>query len=259
MSQEHRRQALVLASSRGIGYACAHALARDGYSVCLNGRNEDTLMKAQSQLQEQFPGTIVRALRADLGLAHERERLLSDAGVIDALVLNIGGPTPVPTQNCSEQHWRESFEQLFLPLTHMLDSTLPAMMRRGWGRVVLISSIAVRQPLPGLSVSGAYRAALANLMLDRARYAAAYGVVLNSILPGRIVTDRQKNALRRDAERLGVSVSDYQAQVEQTIPMRRLGTPEEVGQVCAFLCSEGAAYMTGQSLLVDGGVAGTLF
>lgn len=134
MSTEHRRRALVLASSRGIGNACASALAQDGYAVCLNGRNAETLTQAQIELQKTYPDTVIRAVRADIGLADERDALLREVGEVDALILNIGGPTPVQTQDCAEQHWRESFEHLFLPLAHMLDSTLPGMMRKGWGQ-----------------------------------------------------------------------------------------------------------------------------
>lgn len=259
MTTLSRRRALVLASSRGIGYACAQSLLRDGYDLHINGRDPERLQWAQMQLQGQYPGSKVDATSADLTLSDQRDALIQVAGAVDALVLNIGGPTPVPTGAWSETHWRDAFEQLFLPLAHMLDSLLPSMMQRGWGRIVMISSMAVRQPLPGLSVSGAYRAALANLLLDRAQHAAAHGVTINTLLPGRILTDRQKNALQRDAARTGVALETHQQQVAQRIPMQRLGLPEEVGDVCAFLCSPSAAYVTGQTIAVDGGALGTLF
>jgi 3-oxoacyl-[acyl-carrier protein] reductase len=149
--------------------------------------------------------------------------------------------------------WQAAFDSIFMPMTDILDRILPGMIARSWGRVVMISSAAVRQPIPNLVVSGVFRTGLASLLSVRAVQVARYGVTINSLLPGRILTDRQNRALEREAAQAGITKDAQLAKVSESIPMGRLGTPEEMGNVCAFLCSEGASYVTGQNILVDGG------
>ncbi|TEA79982.1 SDR family oxidoreductase [Allopusillimonas ginsengisoli] len=258
MSKSESRRALVLASSAGIGYACATALASEGLSVCLNGRDADRLEDAERKLLGRHPHAQLSSCVADLNLDADRQHLLSQAGDIDVLVLNMGGPAAT-TEALSLDDWQSAFETVFLPMADILDQVLPGMMRRGWGRVVMISSVAVKQPIPNLLVSGVFRTGLANLVSARAAQAAPSGVTINSILPGRILTARQSNALERDARRAGVSREAYERTVSAAIPMGRLGLPEEIAHVCAFLCSEGASYLTGQHLLVDGGAYKGMF
>ncbi|NYT85164.1 SDR family oxidoreductase [Pollutimonas harenae] len=259
MTSSVARNALVLASSRGLGWACAKSIAQDKHTVCLNGRDKERLDSAVRDMVAEVPEAAVTSCVADIHSQDERRKLLSTMPTVDVLVLNVGGPTAKDSARYSPDEWQAEFETVFLPLADMLDQALPAMQARGWGRVVAISSSAIKQPIPNLLGSGVFRTGLTSLLASRAREAAKYGVTINSILPGRIYTDRQKNALAREAQKNGVSVDSQLKAVEETIPMRRLGTPAEIGDVCAFLCSEKAAYITGQSLLVDGGAYRGLF
>lgn len=249
---ETAHRALVLASSAGIGHACAVSLAESGNSVILNGRDPKRLDAAAHALREQLPAAQVSACVADLNDPEQRTKLADEAGEVDILVLNMGGPA-VSSQDLTAAEWQSAFDTVFMPMTDMLDRFLPGMMARGWGRVIMISSAAVRQPIPNLVVSGVFRTGLASLLSVRATQAAPHGVTINSLLPGRILTDRQHKALERDADQAGISKQAQLDKVSASIPMRRLGDPREMGSVCAFLCSESASYVTGQSILVDGG------
>ena len=259
MSKVDMKQALVLASSKGLGLACAQSLAQDGVSVCLNGRDEARLEHAKQAIKEKVPHARLRSCLADLNDAAARTRLLAYCGAVDMLVLNLGGPVARADAAYSLADWQAEFESLFLPMADILDRVLPGMMERGWGRVVVISSSSIRQPIPNLVASGVFRVGLASLVSSRAREAARYGVTINSILPGRILTDRLHNALKRDADVHGVALNDHIDAVAKSIPMGRLGSPEEIGGVCAFLCSARASYVTGQNLLVDGGAYQGMF
>ncbi|MFT0545907.1 SDR family oxidoreductase [Allopusillimonas ginsengisoli] len=258
MTKPLQRRALVLASSAGIGRACAGALANDGLAVQLNGRDRTRLQMAERHILDSYPHAQLASCVADLNVHKDRQDLVSEAGDIDVLVLNMGGPT-ARTDDLSVDDWQNAFGTIFLPMVDILDQVLPGMMQRGWGRVVMISSVAVKQPIPNLLVSGVFRTALASLVSARAAQAAPHGVTINSILPGRILTDRQRNAIERDARNAGVSEQAQLERVSAAIPMGRLGVPEEIGHVCAFLCSQGASYLTGQHLLVDGGAYKGLF
>ncbi|MYN13299.1 SDR family oxidoreductase [Pusillimonas sp. TS35] len=247
-----RRHALVLASSTGIGHACAASLAQAGHSVCLNGRDPVRLLAAADQIRLRCAEAAVSYCAADLNTCEDRDKVVQQAGHADILVLNMGGP-PVGNQTLSLAEWQAAFDSIFMPMTDILDRILPGMIARSWGRVVMISSAAVRQPIPNLVVSGVFRTGLASLLSVRAVQVARYGVTINSLLPGRILTDRQNRALEREAAQAGITKDAQLAKVSESIPMGRLGTPEEMGNVCAFLCSEGASYVTGQNILVDGG------
>lgn len=254
-----KKRALVLASSRGIGHACAKSLARDGASVLLNGRSADLLKQAEKEILQAHPEAMLNSYAADLNSPQEREKLVARAGELDILVLNVGGPPVSPKKTLSVDDWQAGYDSVFLPMADVLERVLPGMIERGWGRIVMISSIGVKQPIPNLVSSGVFRNSLVSLMWTRAQQAASHGVTINTILPGRILTDRQINALSREARETGRTMKAQQEKVSEMIPMKRLGAPEEVGNVCAFLCSDGASYMTGQSILVDGGAYKSLF
>jgi 3-oxoacyl-[acyl-carrier protein] reductase len=255
---DRMRRALVLASSQGIGHACATSLAQAGHSVCLNGRDVQRLEVAAHAIRSRVPGAAVSACAADLTDSAQRARLVGEAGETDILVLNMGGPS-VGSTALSLSEWQAAFEAMFIPMADVLDSLLAGMIERGWGRVVMISSAAIRQPISNLVVSGVFRIGLASLLSVRATEAAPYGVTINSLLPGRIMTERQHKAIERDAANAGISKEAQLRKVSASIPMHRLGEPNEIGSVCAFLCSEGAGYVTGQNILVDGGAFRNVF
>ncbi|MGV3653572.1 MAG: SDR family oxidoreductase [Noviherbaspirillum sp.] len=251
------RRALVTASSKGLGLACARALIEEGAEVCINGRDPDTLERAAAALRQLSAG--VRAVVADITTAAGRQRLLEEAGELDILVTNIGGMAVKPGAAMSDEDWMRSVEALMLPPISLINAVLPRMMANGWGRIVNLTSSAVKAPIPGLDSSTACRLGLAGFTAGRAKEAIGRGVTINSILPGRIMTDRQQAAVRREALRSGLTVPEQQARMEQAIPAGRFGRSDEVGALCAFLCSEQAGYVTAQNILIDGGAfPGTL-
>jgi 3-oxoacyl-[acyl-carrier protein] reductase len=251
------KRALVTASSRGLGLACARALIEEGADVCINGINPDTLQRAAGELQQLSAG--VRAVLADITTAAGRQRLLEEAGELDILVTNIGGMAVKPSAAMSDDDWMLSVEVLMLPPISLINAVLPRMMANGWGRIVNLTSSAVKTPIAGLDSSTACRLGLTGFTAGRAKEAIGKGVTINSILPGRIMTDRQLAAVRREALRSGLAMPEQQARMEQAIPAGRFGRADEVGALCAFLCSEQAGYITAQNILIDGGAyPGTL-
>lgn len=258
MTSTSTHRALVLASSQGIGHACAVALAQAGNQVILNGRDSLRLQQASQSLLEVSPQAQAQTFKADITQHQDRIKLMHEIEAVDILVLNMGGP-PVSDKQLSADEWQHAFESMFLPMVELLDHYLLGMKNRGWGRVVMISSAAIRRPIPNLAVSGVFRTGLASLLALRATQIAPYGITINSLLPGRILTERQHSALEREAEKAGISKEEQLQLVSQHIPMRRLGEAHEMGSVCAFLCSDGAAYVTGQNILVDGGALQSVF
>lgn len=246
------KSALVTASSRGLGRACAKALAAAGAEVWINGRDSASLEQAADAIRAEVPGAGVNAITADLGTPEGREILLGKAGDVDILVLNVGGPPVKDVLQFSGADWHESFEQIFVSCAELLTRALPQMQARGWGRVVAVTSIAVKAPLPNLTSSTVCRLGLQGLMTSLKAEAIAHGVTLNCILPGRILTDRQRDAVARDAARQSITFDARLAAAQAEIPAGRFGKPEELGALCAFLSSPIAAYITGQSILVDG-------
>ncbi|VCU71758.1 Bacilysin biosynthesis oxidoreductase YwfH [Pigmentiphaga humi] len=248
-----RRRALVTASSRGLGHACALALARMDFDVVLNGRDADTLARAEQAVRAAAPDVEVQAIHADLAQAQGLERLLAAAADADVLVANVGGPAAADWRMLSAPDWRTGLDACLVAPIALITAAVPAMMARGWGRVIAISSASLRAPIPNLPVSNAARAGLAGFMGGIAPQAMCRGVTLNSLLPGRFDTDRQRAGLEREARAAG---RDYPAQreaVQAAIPAGRLGDPGEMGAACAFLCSPAAAYITNQQILMDGG------
>lgn len=248
-----------MASSRGIGFACALALAQNGMRVTITGRDTQQLDAARTAIQTRVLGAVVDAIAVDLTDSEERDRLLQQCPEPDVLVVNMGGPVARPGGTYSPSEWRCEFDELFIPMVDVMERTLPAMASKGWGRVVVISSTSIKQPIPNLVASGVLRSGVANLLAAHSQAYASKGVTLNSILPGRILTDRQKNALKRDAAKAGVSLDAHVAQVSASIPAGRLGEPQEIGAACAFFCSESAGFITGQNLVIDGGASRTVF
>jgi len=248
-----RRRALVTASSRGLGHACALALARAGFDIVLNGRDAATLARARQAVQAAAPGADVRTVQADLSQPCDLRRLAEVAREADVLVANVGGPPAADWRALTAADWRAGLEACLTAPIALITAAVPAMMERRWGRVVAISSGSLRAPIPGLPVSNAARAGLAGFMGGIAQQAVRQGVTLNSLLPGRFDTDRQRAAIEREAGAAGLDYAAQRARSERSIPAGRLGDPGEMGAACAFLCSAAAAYMTNQQILMDGG------
>lgn len=247
------RRALVAASSRGLGYACAEALAAEGVDICLNGRDEAALKRATDTLRVRHTAVEVQAIAADVSTPEGRRRMLDGAGEIDILVTNVGGLSLKSAAEMTDEDWLASVHALMLPPISLITELLPGMMARRWGRIVNLTSSAVKSPIVGLVSSTACRLGLTGYVATSARRAIRAGVTINNILPGRIMTDRQRAAIRREALRADVTVEEQQKRMAQAIPAGRIGDADEIGALCAFLCSERAGYITGQNIVVDGG------
>jgi 3-oxoacyl-[acyl-carrier protein] reductase len=253
--------ALVCGASKGLGFGCAQALAREGVNLVINARGADGLAEATSKLRaESDRNTLAKLLfvPADITTEAGREAVFSAPGGpgrdFDIVVTNAGGPPPGDFRSFSRQDWLRAVEANMLTPIELIKATVDGMAARGFGRIVNITSSAVKAPIDILALSNGARSGLTGFVAGLARSdLAARGVTINNLLPGKFDTDRLRATLQASAERSGRSLDAVvQAQIAQ-IPARRFGTPEEFGAVCAFLCSVHAGYLTGQNLLLDGG------
>lgn len=246
------RTALVCASSQGLGYACALALAQEGCHVVLNGRDAAKLERAVAALREAT-GAQVRGVAADLNTEAGRAALLAACPAPDILVNNNAGPPPGQLADWDHAAWMGALEANLLSAALLLRAVLPGMRERRFGRVVNITSAMVKTPHAAMGLSTAARAGLTALTRALAREAIVDNVTLNNLLPERFDTPRQEFMAQRLMREQGIGRDQARQQIADTLPARRFGRPEEFGQACAFLCSANAGFMTGQNLQLDGG------
>lgn len=248
--------ALVAASSRGLGRAVAEELAREGAHLALCARGEEALRETAAEIRRST-GARVLARPADLARHEEAERFaaaaLAEFGRVDVLVTNAGGPPAGPFESHSLEEWRGAVRQLLESAVTLVRSVLPGMKERRWGRIVTITSVAVRQPVDGLILSNSVRAAVAGFARTLANEVAPHGITVNNVMPGYTRTDRLEELARRIAEDRGISREEAFGGWEKEIPAGRLGEPPELAALVAFLASERASYITGVSIPVDGG------
>ncbi|WP_457637174.1 SDR family oxidoreductase [Oceanithermus sp.] len=249
------KTALVTGASQGIGLAIARALAAEGARVVLSARSQEKLEAATSEINES--GGAAAFLAADLSQPQTAERLLRFAserfGPVEILVGNTGGPPPGEAAALGEEDWRTAAELLFYPQLRLTRAALPEMKKRGWGRILYVTSISVKEPIENLALSNALRAALTGFAKTLAREVAASGVTVNTLGPGYTATERVNDLFAKNAARLNTTAEELLEKQLQLIPARRLARPEEIAAVAAFLVSEPAAYLTGQAIMVDGG------
>ena len=239
------RTALVMAASRGIGRGIAAALALEGARVAISSRSEEVLRNAAEEIDGEV--TPFPADTGDLDRMRELPGEVADAlGQIDILVTNTGGPPTGKALDNSDDEWEAAFQSLVMAPRILIEGVLPGMRERRWGRIVNVSSNSIREPIPDLALSTANRLAALGLLDTLAGEVAAEGVTVNTVASGMFATDRlveHHGSLERAQEVMG-----------QRIPAKRLGTPEEYGDLVAFLCSERAAYLTGAVVPLDGGL-----
>jgi len=245
------KTALVTAASRGIGYACAETLAREGANVLICARSEAALIEAGDRIRKET-GARVIAKTADVTRKADIDELAriaaAEFGGIDILIAIGGSPTRSAFAETDEERLRQGFEMTVLAVFRLVNAVLPQMRAKKWGRVVTVQSRSVKEPVPGLTASNATRPGAAGLIKQLSQELAVDGILLNTILPGRILTDRFREAAS------GAAKQSYLEVQAAELPIGRLGSAQEVANAVVFLASERASYINGVTLAVDGGL-----
>src|SRR5712671_3769305 len=248
--------ALVAASSRGLGRAVAAELAAEGAALVMCSRKAETIAVAAEEVAAST-GADILALPCDVSSAEDVERLVQSAlerfGRIDILVTNGGGPPAGPFESFSSEAWEAAAKQTLFSAIELARRVLPGMKDRRWGRILNITSIAVKQPVDNLILSNSLRAGVTGFARTLANEVAPLGITVNNILPGYTRTERVEELAAMMAAKEGINAEEFKARWEQEIPMKRLGEPREFAALAAFLVSERASYITGTSIQVDGG------
>lgn len=246
------KRALVCAASRGLGRGIAAALAAEGVSLVLNARGEEALEHTATELRTTH-GVRVVTVAGDITAEETRQAVLAVAREPDILITNAGGPPPGSWRDWSRDDLEAALAANMLTPILLMQACLPAMIGRGWGRVVNVTSSSVRAPIPELGLSNMARTGLTGAVAGIARQVAKHGVTINNILPGRHATDRIESLDRARAEADGITLAEVRRRAQSGNPTGRDGDPDDFGAVAAFLCSQQAGYIVGQNILVDGG------
>lgn len=241
------RTAFVAASSQGLGKSVATELAREGARVVINGRSEETLNKTREEIQSKFNTQII-AIAGDLSKAEDRDRIvkkiLGEFGHIDILVTNTGGPPSGKFEDFDQADWDNAYQLLLGSAVSIMRSFIPGMKEQNWGRIISITSQAVKQPVENLILSNSVRASVAGLTKTLASELGEFNITVNNVMPGYTNTNRLKNLIEKNPD---------MEKVTKDIPLKRFGEPDEFAAAVTFLASEKASYITGVSLAVDGG------
>jgi 3-oxoacyl-[acyl-carrier protein] reductase len=247
--------ALVCAASKGLGKGCAAALVREGVHVVITARGDEALQATAAELRALNPRVTVQALAGDITTPEGRAAALAACPQVDILVNNAGGPPPGDFRDWDREAWIKAVDANMLTPIELMKATVDKMAERGFGRVVNITSGAVKAPIDVLGLSNGARSGLTGFVAGLARQSrlAAANVTINNLLPGVFDTDRVRNTSMGAAAKLGKTVEEVLAQRRATIPAKRFGTADEFGAFCAFMCSAHASYLTGQNILLDGG------
>lgn len=247
------KSAIVCASSRGLGKACAKALVSEGVNVWITARTEASLAEAKTEL-ETIGGGTVHAVVADVTTEEGRNDLLNACPNPDILINNAGGPAPGNFRDWDQKAWFDAINANMFSAIDMIRRTLDGMCERKFGRIVNITSVAVKLPQAELGLSNGARAGLTGFIAGIARDPAQHNVTINNMLPGFIDTDRMRAVVKAKADGMNTDLSEFSESFFQKIPAKRPGDPDEFGATCAFLCSQQAAYITAQNILIDGGM-----
>lgn len=246
------KHAIVCASSKGLGFASANALAREGVNVVLNGRKEETLSAAQKILQDRYDVRI-KKVTGDITDASTQEQLLIACPAPDILVNNNGGPTPGRFADWDRDDWLSALDANMLAPLAMIRAVLDGMVERKFGRIVNITSAMVKTPMSPMGLSTGARTGLTSVAKALSKDVAHANVTINNLLPERIDTERQQQMAKLHSDLAKISIEEAYAHMAKSIAAGRLGRPEEFGDACAFLCSAQAGYISGQNIQLDGG------
>lgn len=252
------KAALVCGASKGLGYACAMSLAREGAAVTIVARHANVLEEAAQGIREAT-GSSVTAVAADITTPEGRAAALAACGMPDILVTNSGGPKPGDFRDWSQDDWMAALNaNMYTPIA-LIQAVIDAMIARRHGRIINITSAAVKMPIDILGLSNGARAGLTGFVAGLARQVIQHNVTINNLLPGPFETDRLRQTAATKAEQAGKTVDEVLKARLDGIPARRYGQPPEFGDACAYLCSGQAGFITGQNLVLDGGIyPGTL-
>lgn len=246
------RNAIVCASSKGLGFASANALAREGVNVVLNGRDETTLAAARDRILREH-NVNVTAVVGDITLPATQQALLAACPEPDILVNNNGGPTPGRFADWDRDAWIAALDANMLAPLAMIRAVIGGMQERRFGRIVNITSAMVKTPMSPMGLSTGARTGLTSVAKSLSKDVAHANVTINNLLPERFDTERQQQMANVHAKTANISVEEAYAHMAKSIAAGRLGRPEEFGDACAFLCSAQAGYISGQNLQLDGG------
>jgi 3-oxoacyl-[acyl-carrier protein] reductase len=247
------RKAIVCASSRGLGFACAKALAQAGCDVVINGRDKARLSAAAVELKRAGNGAKITPVATDLAAPDGQRALLAACPQPDILVNNNGGPPFRDFRELDRQKVLDGVIANMVVAIELIQKVIDPMIARKFGRIVNITSGSVKMPLAGLDLSSGARAGLTAFLAGVARSVAPANVTINFVLPGTFDTDRFRSNVEATAKKKNISYDAAVAERVATVPAKRIGQPDELGTMCAFLCSTHAGYITGQNILIDGG------
>ena len=250
------RAAFVAAASKGLGRAIAEELAAEGVDLFLCARGEEALMQTRAEIAKKS-GVRVEAMTADVSNESECRNVIREAiarlGKIDILVTNAGGPPSGKFESLTPEMWKDAVDLTLMSVVNLTREVIPGMKERRWGRIINVTSIAVKQPVDGLMLSNSLRTAVTGFAKTLANEVSSFGITVNNILPGYTRTERVEQLSEAAATREGTTAEEVTAKWESQIPAGRLGEPREFGAVAAFLASERASFVTGTSIPVDGG------
>ena len=247
------RRAIICASSKGLGRACAIALANEGVHVTLTARGAEALAETAAEIRKANPGITVTEVAGDITTPAGREAVLNACPEPDILVNNAGGPPPGDFRNWTRDDWIKAIDANMLTPIELIKATVDGMMARKFGRIVNITSSAVKAPIDVLGLSNGARSGLTGFIAGLSRKTVHNNVTINALLPGPFETDRLLGTAKAEADKRGSTPKEVLAERAKLNPAGRFGDPEEFGLFCAFLCGAKAGFITGQNILLDGG------
>lgn len=255
------KRAIVLAASRGLGYACALGLAREGCDLVIASRSQERIDAAAARIRDET-GVRVHAVAMDVGAPDGMTALVDtcvrELGGVEIAVHNAGGPPAGSVPSLSDEQWLQAFNHNLMSFVRLARAAAPEMKTAGYGRLIALTSSSIRQPIANLVLSNAMRTGVLGVAKTLSREMAADGILVNVVAPGRIATERLDELDEANATRTGTTAAEVRKATVATIPLGRLGEPRELANLVVFLASEAASYITGSAIMVDGGMISTM-